>query len=119
MDNQKSGWLGDSETGLALPYRIIKNSGWKILFQDLSDIIKSENIEMAVIGLPLNTRSQSSNQTEETRKFADELKNTLGLEIDLYDERFSSQQAQKMGAGNRDDDVAAMIMLQSYLDSNQ
>ena len=110
--------IGDSESNLALPYKIIKNSGWTTLFQDLADVIKAENVEMIVVGLPLNTRSESSTQTEATRKFALELQKVLGMDLDLFDERFSSQQAQKMGAGQRDDDVAAMIMLQSYLDAN-
>lgn len=110
--------IGDSESSLALPYKIIKNSGRTTLFKDLAEIIKAENVEMIVVGLPLNTRSESSNQTEATRKFAAELQSVLGLDLELFDERFSSQQAQKMGAGQRDDDVAAMIMLQSYLDAN-
>jgi putative Holliday junction resolvase len=110
--------LGDSETGLALPYKIIGNPGWKGLVADLLDIVKSENIETLVVGLPLNTRSEASNQTEQTRKFAEELKTSSGLTLELFDERFSSQEAKKLGAGKRDDDIAAMLVLQNYLDSN-
>lgn len=115
--------IGDDETRLALPYKIIKNSGWTKLFEELSDLAKVESIGIIVVGLPINTVGKSSAQTENVRKFAVELKNKISAEVVLHDERFSSQEARKLGAGSadfrrdkRDDDVAAMIMLQSYLD---
>jgi len=117
--------IGDGESHMALPYKIIKNAGWTKLMEELRDLAKSESIELIVVGLPINTIGQSSAQTNSVRKFAVELKDKLSIETVLHDERFSSQEAKKLGAGSsalrrdkRDDDVAAMIMLQSYLDSN-
>jgi len=37
-------------------------------------------------------------------------------EVILHDERFSSRQAQKLRPGQKDDDLAASIMLQDYMD---
>ncbi|MEK7167754.1 MAG: Holliday junction resolvase RuvX [Patescibacteria group bacterium] len=108
--------LGDSESGLAFPYKIIKNNGWHNLSQEIAEILEKENIGKIVIGLPLNLYSKRSKQTMAVKKFADDLAEETEKEIALHDERFTSQQAQKMGSGSRDDDVAAMIMLQSYLD---
>jgi RNase H-fold protein (predicted Holliday junction resolvase) len=71
------------------------------------------------VGLPINTRAESSNQTENVRRFSEELADHTQAEIILHDERFSSQEAQKLRPGAKDDDLAAMIMLQSYLDSNR
>lgn len=110
--------IGDSETGLALPYKILTNSGRESLLVDLKDIIRAEGVEIIVVGLPLNTISQPSNQTNNVQKFIDELKEKSEAQIDFYDERFSSAEAKKLGAGKRDDDVAAMLMLQNYLDTN-
>ena len=108
--------LGDDETHLALPYKIIKNAGWEKLFEELRDIIRAENIEQVIVGLPLNTRGESSQQSQNVRKFAAELSNQIEPEITLADEMFSSQAAKKLGAGKRDDDIAAMVTLQTYLD---
>ena len=110
--------LGDDETRLALPYKIIKNAGWEKLFQELRDIIRAENIEQVIVGLPLNTRGESSQQSQNVRKFAAELSNQIEPEITMADEMFSSQAAKKLGAGKRDDDIAAMVTLQTYFDKN-
>jgi putative Holliday junction resolvase len=110
--------IGDSETGLALPYKILANVGREHLVTDLKDVIKAEDVETVVVGMPINTTSHSSNQTNNVQSFIDELKNQLDIQIDFHDERFSSAEAKKLGAGKRDDDIAAMLMLQNYLDSN-
>ena len=110
--------IGDDETHLALPYKIITNLGWDKLFIELIDLIKAESVGVVVVGLPLNTIGQPSAQTQNVRHFVEELKNKTAVEVAMYDERFSSQEAQKLIAGKRDDDIAAMIMLQSYLDAN-
>lgn len=108
--------IGDDESRLALPYKILKNSGWTKLFSDLNDIFKAEAVQVAVVGLPVRTSGGVSEQTEKVRKFARELSQNSAIEITTHDERLSSREAQKLGAGKRDDDVAAMIILQNYLD---
>ncbi|MFA5021302.1 MAG: Holliday junction resolvase RuvX [Patescibacteria group bacterium] len=117
--------VGDDESHLSLPYKILKNSGRAKLLDDLAEIIKTEAVEMIVVGLPINTIGESSAQTENVKRFAADLRGRLPAAVVLHDERFSSQEAKKLGAGSaafrrdrRDDDVAAMIMLQSYLDAN-
>lgn len=109
--------LGDSESGLALPYKIILNKGRHNLIIEIEKILKKEKISKIVVGLPLNLHSKKSIQTLAVKKFADDLAGEVESEIVLHDERFTSQEAKKLGSGSRDDDVAAMIMLQSYLDS--
>jgi len=108
--------LGDSETGLALPFKIIANEGREKLFSELIQIISAEEIDCLVIGWPLNVSSQQTEQTKKVNDFVGEAKLRLSIAVETNDERFSSQEAKKMGAGKRDDDVAAMLMLQNYLD---
>ena len=109
--------LGDSESGLAMPFKIIKNDGLNKLLAELFMIIKTEKIDKIVVGLPINTRGKKSEQTNKTRKFADQLGEEIKQDVILHDERFSSRQAIKMRPGQRDDDLAASIMLQDHLDS--
>ncbi|MFA5125009.1 MAG: Holliday junction resolvase RuvX [Patescibacteria group bacterium] len=111
--------MGDDESGMALPLKIIKNSGRQNLLKELAEFIIAEDTEKVVVGLPINTRAESSNQTENVRRFSEELANYTQVEVILHDERFSSQEAQKLRPGVQDDDLAAMIMLQSYLDINR
>lgn len=110
--------IADSETGLALPYKIISGKDWQKLFIDLSDIIKAEDIEAIVVGIPIGARNESvSAQEDRVRQFIESLKEKIiDIEVVPYDERFSTQAAQKLGAGSKDDDVAAMLTLQNYLD---
>ncbi|MEK7072643.1 MAG: Holliday junction resolvase RuvX, partial [Patescibacteria group bacterium] len=51
--------------------------------------------------------------------FIIQLKEKTGLEVEGKDERFSTQEAQKLITKNKakDDDVSAMLILQNYFDS--
>lgn len=111
--------IADSETKLALPYKIISGKDWQKLFADLSDIIKAEGVESVVVGVPINAQNESASiQEKRVRQFIESLKEKfIDTEIIPYDERFSTQAAQKLGAGGKDDDVAAMLTLQNYIDS--
>lgn len=111
--------IADSETKLALPYKIISGKDWQKLFADLSDIIKAEGVEAVVVGVPINAQNESASiQEKRVRQFMESLKEKfINIEVFPYDERFSTQAAQKLGAGGKDDDVAAMLTLQNYIDS--
>ena len=111
--------LGDSETCLSMPFKIVKNDGTIKLLVEIIEIIKKEKIDKIVIGLPINTRGEKSEQTNKTKRFADQMTEEAGCEVILHDERFSSAQANKMRPGQSDDDLAASIMLQDYLDKNK
>lgn len=110
--------IADSETRLALPYKIISGKDWQKLFIDLSDIIKAEGVESIIVGVPINAQNESASiQEKRVRQFIESLEEKfIDTEIIPYDERFSTQAAQKLGAGGKDDDVAAMLTLQNYLD---
>lgn len=90
-----------------------------------------------VVGLPLNMDGTDSDQTRLTRRFADALVVAMAaggpgsgpaLPIELWDERLSSFQADRLMAaveiprGHRKslrDALAAQVMLQSFLDARQ
>lgn len=108
--------IADSETGLALPYKIISNKKETIL-EELLDIIKNEKIKAIIVGVPFNIDNKVSSQEKKSKQFIEFLKEKfIDIEIIPYDERFSTQAARKLKTGNEDDDIAAMLILQSYLD---
>lgn len=89
----------------------------------LAELITSRNIDTLVMGLPLTADGRESDMCARVRKFARRLEEEFKLEVILWDERFSSAEADRWLDGARRpikedrDAVAAQIILQSYLDS--
>lgn len=80
-----------------------------------------------VVGLPLTADGQEGEMAQAARRFAGLLEDRLGLEVVLWDERFSSAEADRWlvvrkqtvnrhAAKEDRDALAAEIILQSYLD---
>jgi len=121
--------IGDSETKIASPYKILINN--KGLLEKIKDICVKEEIGKIVVGLPLTLKSSTSKQTQSVLNFIEKLKKATYLEIIEQDERLSSAYAKSLlggrasarlrqgFSGHGDDDVAAMIILQSYLDERK
>lgn len=81
-----------------------------------------------VIGLPLNMDGSEGPAARKARRFAAALEREGGLEVELWDERLTTVEAERMliAAGQRRarrrqvrDRVAAALILQSYLDAHR
>jgi len=81
-----------------------------------------------VIGLPLNMDGTESQGARLARRFANAIRHTLGLEVELWDERLTTFEAeqQMLEAGlpperrkELRDAVAAAVILQDYLDAHR
>ncbi|MBU0880048.1 Holliday junction resolvase RuvX [Patescibacteria group bacterium] len=107
--------IGDSETKIALPFKTVEN------IEAVLQVINDEKIDAVIIGEPLsivNYKLQITN--EKYNKFIKDLKDKSNLQIELIDERLSSKAADAL-AGDKKvkakrDEVAAMLILQLYLD---
>jgi len=102
---------------LALPFEIINNT--KAGIQKLKKICQEEEIDKMVIGLPLNLDGTEGKMAKKVRRFGQELEKNLGLMIRFWDERLTTKEAKGEIRHKREDDTAAAIMLQSYLDSKK
>jgi putative Holliday junction resolvase len=71
--------------------------------------------ERVVVGLPLSLSGEDSAQTDETRGFADRLARGLPVPVELYDERFTTRQAERSGGRASEDSRAAAHLLESWL----
>ncbi len=113
--------LGDTETRIANPWMIMENQGHGEVIKQIKLICEREMVDRIVIGIPRVLRDQSleNDQIRSIRRFADDLR-TEGMPVDEADETLTSSQAeyylQGRGDKSRDDDVAASIMLQGYLE---
>jgi putative Holliday junction resolvase len=74
---------------------------------------------LIVVGLPLSLSGGDSDQTRETRAFAERLGDATGLPVELYDERFTTQLAQRTGGRASEDSRAAAHLLESWLASRR
>ncbi len=91
----------------------------------IKKIIDEYQPERIVIGLPKNMNGSIGPQGEKTKTFAENLKEHLQQEILFWDERLSSVSAHKLmiqadvsrkKRKQRVDQIAAVLILQNYLD---
>lgn len=89
----------------------------------LKEIMRKENAELVVIGLPKSKDGTDSPQTQKVRAFAKELEKA-GVMVKLEDERFTTRLASqhlrdlpkhKRQEKGRLDEAAAILILESYL----
>ena len=94
--------------------------------ETLSLMAKENEVHEIVVGHPLHMDGKRSAQTEKVARFAEELRKAVDVPIVFWDERLTSFEAEQhlenMGLNWRQrrdqvDKIAAMIILQSYLDS--
>jgi len=92
----------------------------------IEDIIKSKDIDLIVIGLPLNMNGTLSKEASKVLEFKKILSSKTNLKIITYDERLSSKEAEDLliranisrkKRRPQIDKIAAQIILQKYLDS--
>lgn len=127
--------VGDSKIGVAMSDAL----GWiaqgvttfrrKNMQQDLSylrKLIHENDIKEVVVGLPMKKNGTADAQTRKILRFADILRKTFHIPVKTWDERFTTIQANKLlecGHVSKKkkaaviDKVAAVIILQGYLDN--
>ncbi|MCL2446049.1 MAG: Holliday junction resolvase RuvX [Oscillospiraceae bacterium] len=124
---QRTGVAASDPTGLlASPVCVIEGLGKRKLVQRIASLAQEKQACKIVLGLPLRTDGTAGDKAQECTKLAELLHQQSGLEVVLWDERFSTTIAhQQLGAAgvrakNRKsivDAAAAVVILQSYLDS--
>lgn len=101
------------------------NEDYDSLLAPLKKIIDEENVEKIVLGLPKNMDNSIGMRAEITLKFKEKLEKTFGLEVIMMDERLTSvisnqvlieANMSRKKRKKKVDGVAAVLILQSYLD---
>ncbi len=120
--------ISDPDERLAVPLRILERQSAATDTKSIIDIAQAENVELLVVGHPLSLDGTVGPQARRVEEFAARLRKASGLPLELWDERLSSVQAERQlpvsrkarpkGSRRRRapvDDLAAAIILQSYL----
>lgn len=120
--------IGDVHTGvahaddmaiIAIPYTTVPT---RELREWIRQLLEQEPITTVLVGYPKTLRGTHSKQTEDTVARKEQLEQAFpSARWILYDERFSSKQAQEIMKNNKsrktkEHEIAAAIILQTYLD---
>jgi putative Holliday junction resolvase len=111
--------VSDPTGTLVTPIAAIPRPGTRRGLAALKSLVHERDVERVIVGLPLSLRGQDTDQTRETRAFAERLSLRLGdgVPVDMHDERFTTRIAQLTeGAGRTSEDSrAAAHLLESWL----
>jgi putative transcription antitermination factor YqgF len=105
--------VSDPTGTLARPLRVVERAASEIGMKELAELVRAEEVERVVVGLPLTLRGERGEQAEETERFARALESVLDVPVERYDERFTTTLA---GPGGDEDARAAAHLLTSYLE---
>lgn len=92
----------------------------------LAQLIRERNVSLILMGNPLHMSGAESRQAEHVRDFASRLKALTGIDLEFWDERLTTVAAQRVlkesgisiqKRAQAVDRLAAVILLESYLDS--
>jgi len=118
--------IADDEVRIAAPLQTVHTSDRSALVEAVAEVVEREEVGRVVLGLPLNMNGTEGPMVEAVRALAEALRQRTGVPVDLFDERLTSHAAEGHLAGTpftkaqrkrRVDALAAMVLLQSFLDA--
>ena len=113
---------------IACPNQTLTRKNLEKDIEELFSFIQEEEIEKIIVGLPKNMNDSLGEMAKEAEEFAQKLSEKTRLPFELWDERLTSQQAERsllQGGLTREkrkksrDQIAATFMLQSYVDCHK
>lgn len=120
--------FSDIGENLASPYTVIKETYQPKLIDKLCDLIKKENAQKVVVGLPRNMDGTYGFRSEACKELGEKLEKASGVPVFYQDERLTTVIAHDIlcannvrGKKKKDtvDAVSAVMILQSFLDKNK
>lgn len=97
-------------------------------FEELGRVIREHEISEIVVGNPLRMSGAMGVQAEKMAAFAEELRKRFALPVQLWDERLTTAEAQRVlretdmsirRRGQVVDQMAAVLILQSFLEARR
>ena len=124
---------GNTRTGLAVcdrteflasPVGVIEERNFYFTIQKVAHAVKEYDVQMVVVGYPVNMNGTVGPRAEKCAQFAELLKTKVDVPVELWDERATTLEAQNYlsetgtyGKKRKEviDEVAATIILESYM----
>jgi len=121
--------VGDTELAIATGLPTLERASPAAdIIEPLRRVCREHGVQRIVVGLPLNMNGTRGERARIAEHFARRLRESLGIEVETWDERLTTRQADRaMLQGDlsrkkrkaRLDRLAAQILLQSYLDAQR
>jgi putative Holliday junction resolvase len=107
---------------IAQPFLTLEFISRKSLIERLKCIINENGVGLVLVGHPVSARGEATKMSAETSRFAELLAQASGVEVRLWNERYTSRYADRkfqdhgLRIRKKDQDrIAASIMLEEYL----
>jgi putative Holliday junction resolvase len=107
--------VSDPTGTLARPVGVVEKAGTQTGLQELARLVREEDADRVVVGLPLTMRGVHGEQAAETERFVERLRAVVDVPVELYDERFTTDLARRTDSATPEDARAAAHLLASYL----
>jgi len=111
--------VATTEVGIAFPAAVLPND-----LEQVACWLQQEGVQRVVVGAPYLMWGERGAQLQAVEAFAEQLRQRLGIPVELYDERLTTAEAERRlreGEVSRKrreavvDAVAAAILLDAYL----
>jgi putative Holliday junction resolvase len=111
--------VANTEVGIAFPAAVLPND-----LEQVARWLQKEGIQRVVVGAPYLMWGERGAQLQTVEAFAEQLRQRLGIPVELYDERLTTLEAERrlregeLPRKKREavvDAVAAAILLDAYL----
>ncbi len=107
--------VSDPTGTLARPVGVVERVGTDAGMERLLALIRDEQPERVVVGLPLTLRGERGEQARETERFVETLRAAVSVPVESFDERFTTDLAEQTPSRAPADARAAAHLLSSYL----
>ena len=112
---------------LATPAGCYKRKTLRKDLEYFDEYIKKNNIEKVIVGYPVYLDGKESKMTKYVKKFYYKIKDRWGIEVELWDERLTTEEAIEILKQNnikdykkikeKKDEISAALILRSYLEA--
>jgi putative Holliday junction resolvase len=108
--------VSDPTGTLARPVGVVQRASTEDGLAELARLVRDEEAERVVVGLPLTMRGTRGEQVGETEAFVEALRGVVDVPVELFDERFTTDLAQQTPGAAPEDALAAAHLLSTYLE---
>jgi putative Holliday junction resolvase len=111
--------LSDPTGTIVTPLAAVPSPAGRRGLAALVALVREREVERVLVGLPLSLQGGDTEQTRQTRAFAEKLTLKLGggVPVEMHDERFTTRLARRMEGPftASEDSRAAALLLESWL----
>jgi putative holliday junction resolvase len=108
--------VSDPTGTLARPLGVVERAASESGLGELARLVREEDVERVVVGLPLTMRGARGEQAAETETFVEALRGVVAVPVELFDERFTTDLAQQTPGSAPEDALAAAHLLSGWLE---